>query len=496
MEEYEKKDTEVLDLNNIGNSNSNSQIDQNSIKLNQPNKTKKLILIISISIAVIIILIPFLIFFISSLNVEDSFKEYKREYSKNEIAIAESNTFKKLNNISYPNNDKPYANAISNEENSAYSNFSNLTYHSLVDSSKKDNMSYSIVGLYSIINELTSAVSREELKVKFDNLLGLNEESRISFYTKVMQANSFIQEESTIQLKNGAFFNNKYNYNREYINTLSKLYCEAYQLNFASDTDKIVEWVNQAVKSNGFIDKDFLEINDITEILFFSTLYFKNKWNGVYISKNNIEDDFYLADGNKVKTTYMQHSYLSSEYYDYGSYISIKDYYINKNASITYLVPKKVEDNIFTLTKDKNIFEEKKENIVKNEDNNDILIHLTTPKFVSKVDVVFKECLSNLGFSEIFNHEVDSFKNAFNDPKITNVDKTYIQKLKQRNEVEFNEDGSTIKSITMASMLAGSAAPVQKDSLDVNLNQPFIYIIRDINDTPIFVGHIDNPNSK
>ena len=166
MEEYEKKETEVLDLNTIGNSNNNSQIDQNSIKLNQPNKTKKLILIISISIAVIIILIPFLIFFISSLNVEDSFKEYKREYSKNEIAIAESNTFKKLNNISYPNNDKPYANAISNEENSAYSNFSNLTYHSLVDSSKKDNMSYSIVGLYSIINELSSAVSREELKSK------------------------------------------------------------------------------------------------------------------------------------------------------------------------------------------------------------------------------------------------------------------------------------------------------------------------------------------
>ena len=311
-----------------------------------------------------------------------------------------------------------------------------------------------------------------------------------------MQANSFIQEESTIQLKNGAFFNNKYNYNQEYINTLSKLYCEAYQLNFASDTDKIVEWVNQAVKSNGFIDKDFLEINEITEIFFFSTLYFKNKWNSVYISKNNIEDDFYLADGNKVKTTYMQHYYLSSEYYDYGSYISIKDYYIDKNASITYLVPKKVEDNIFTLTKDKNIFEEKKENIVKKEDNNDILIHLTTPKFVSKVDVDFKECLSNLGFSEIFNHEVDSFKNAFNDPKITNDDKTYIQNLKQRNEVDFNEDGSTIKSITMASMRAGSAAPVNKDSLDVNLNQPFIYIIRDINDTPIFVGHIDNPSSK
>jgi serine protease inhibitor len=45
----------------------------------------------------------------------------------------------------------------------------------------------------------------------------------------------------------------------------------------------------------------------------------------------------------------------------------------------------------------------------------------------------------------------------------------------------------------MASFGAGSAAPMKNDTLDVKLNQPFIYIIRDINGTPIFVGHVDNP---
>jgi len=35
---------------------------------------------------------------------------------------------------------------------------------------------------------------------------------------------------------------------------------------------------------------------------------------------------------------------------------------------------------------------------------------------------------------------------------------------------------------------ATAAAPMQPDgTLDVDLNQPFIYIIRDINDNPIFV---------
>ena len=52
--------------------------------------------------------------------------------------------------------------------------------------------------------------------------------------------------------------------------------------------------------------------------------------------------------------------------------------------------------------------------------------------------------------------------------------------MKQRNEVEFNEDGSIVKSVSMSGMSKGEAAPFIGDTLDVNLNQPFIYIIRDM----------------
>jgi serine protease inhibitor len=47
----------------------------------------------------------------------------------------------------------------------------------------------------------------------------------------------------------------------------------------------------------------------------------------------------------------------------------------------------------------------------------------------------------------------------------------------------------------MASFGAWEAASMYGDTLDVKLNQPFIYIIRDANDTPIFVGHVDNPKA-
>jgi len=431
-------------------------------------------------------------FAIGIFRTKESVKTSNRRYSLNEIRVAESNTFKKLNDVAYPDGSAPFPIRTTEEESKAYNNFSNLTYHSLVNTSKKDNMSYSVVGLYSVINEMTNATSREELKEKFNTLLGLNESRRVTFYDKVMKANSFASDESTIQLKNSAFFNNEFNYNQEFVNCLTKLYCEAYQINYESEESKMVEWVNQAVNSNGFIDDKFLETNDETQLYLFSTLYFKNAWANKYLSENNIKDDFYLSNGETIKTTYMSHSYLSNGYYDYGTYISFKDYYYNGYASVTYLVPKNVEDNIFDLTKDVNIFEEKEENIVENEGHGYIMVNLSTPKFTTKSDVDFQKSLDNLGFGDIYNPNIDSFKNAFDDEKLDDYN-IYIQKIKQKNEVEFNEDGSIVKSITMASFGAGSAAPMKNDTLDVKLNQPFIYIIRDINGTPIFVGHVDNP---
>ena len=493
MDEFKeqfKKDFEESSNTNL--SFDTTQLEPNNVSDKHKARLRMKLIVASVAVVAVASLIVGGAFALGIFRTEESVKASNRRYSLNEIRIAESNTFKKLNTVSYPDGNAPSPIRTTEEENKAYNNFSNLTYHSLVNTSKKDNMSYSVVGLYSIINEMTNATSREELKEKFNILLGLNESSRVTFYDKVMKANSFASDESTIQLKNSAFFNNEFNYNQEFVNSLTKLYCEAYQIDFETEANKMVEWVNQAVNSKGFIDEKFLEINDETQLYLFSTLYFKNAWANKYLSENNIKDDFYLTSDKTVKATYMNHSYLSQSYYDYGSYISVKDYYFSGRASVTYLVPKKVEDNIFDLTKDVNIFEEKEENIVKNEEYGQIMVNLSTPKFTTKTDVDFQKCLDNLGFGDIYNPNIDSFKNAFDDVKLEDYN-IYIQKIRQKNEVEFNEDGSIVKSITMASFGAGSAAPMKNDTLDVKLNQPFIYIIRDINGTPIFVGHVDNP---
>ena len=432
--------------------------------------------------------------FLPFLEEEESFKAYKRSYSMNQIQIAESNTFRKLNDVTYPFAEYPVQSEISDEEKLQYGYFCNSTYGALMWQNSAKNISYSPLGLYSLINQMEYASSDDYLTSRLNTLLGLTEDERVSFYRKIMKANSFANEENTTQLKNAAFFNATYNPNQNFVNNLTNIYCEAYQLNFTTEANKIVEWVNKAVNSDGFIDTRFLEIDKDTELFLFSTLYFKNAWSHKYLEEDNFEDDFYLDSSSKVNANFMKHSYHVDSYYDYDKYIAVKDYYYGGYASVTYLVPKSTTDNIYDLTRNVNIFRDNEYNKISDR-YSDITVNLTVPKFKTKTELDFKRMMKNLNLDFIFDPSVDSFHNAFDDEKLDGYN-IYVQNMKQKNEVEFNESGSVIKSVSMASMAKETAMAPSMDTIDVNLNQPFIYIIKDTNGVPIFIGHVDNPLLK
>ena len=501
-EEQFKKDFEASQKTDLS-------FDKSQLVTNAPNVRhrmstgKKVAIILSCSFAgllVILIGVPLAVLIGASLRTDSSVKEYTKKYSMNEVKIAESNTFKSLNNVLYPDKKAPERSTITSAEKEAYDNFASKTYHALVDTSKQDNMSYNAIGLYSNLNDLEYAATAVNTKELLNDLLGLDEAGRINFYNKMMLANSYAYDNNSIQVKNSAFFSNKFDYNPDYVGYLSQLYCEAYELDFMKAADKMVEWVNEAVNEKGFIDKNFLDLNEETCLYLFSTLYFKNAWSHKYLKANNLKDDFYLSADNTIKADYMRHSYFAEKYYDYGSYVSFKDYYAYGYASITYLVPKSTDDSIYDLTKNVNIFSEDEEKAVRGKESefnpgyyNDIAINLQTPKFSLKAEVGFNKALESLGFTDMFDRNINTFGDAFTDESTLGYN-MYLQKIKQKNEVAFNEDGTVVKSVSMGAMGgAMSADPMEHDTLDVKLNQPFIYIIRDINDTPIFVGHVDDP---
>lgn len=93
-------------------------------KSKKTSKKRKAITIVAISLAGVAVVAAIAVpICLSKFDVTSSVKTAKRRLSVNAVSIAESNTFKKLNNIKYPEKEEPSKYAFSDSEMSAYNNF-------------------------------------------------------------------------------------------------------------------------------------------------------------------------------------------------------------------------------------------------------------------------------------------------------------------------------------------------------------------------------------
>ena len=125
-----------------------------------------------------------------------------------------------------------------------------------------------------------------------------------------------------------------------------------------------------------------------------------------------------------------------------------------------------------------------------NKINNRTFITLSVPKFKIKNEIDFIPLLEKLGLEKIFNKDYSTLNNPFIIKKGYNY---YLNEVIQKNIIELNEDGTIIKSISYASIIEETVVNIDL-GFEIKLNQPFIYIIRDRNKLPIFIGYIKEPN--
>ena len=160
------------------------------------------------------------------------------------------------------------------------------------------------------------------------------------------------------------------------------------------------------------------------------------------------------------------------------------DYYSNY-YSIQYIIPKCLNVSILELVKNKNFLLDNYTNKIKRK----TFITLSVPKFKIENEINFIPILENLGLGKIFNENFSTLKNPFIIKEGYNY---YLNAVIQKNSIELNEDGTIIKSISYASIIEEAEVNIDL-GFEIKLNQPFIYIIRDRNKLPIFIGYIKEP---
>lgn len=310
----------------------------------------------------------------------------------------------------------------------------------------------------------------------------------MSQWAEMYKANYYSNDKGTSQMHNGFFLTNEHGMeiDETFLAGLSSRFVEAYSLNFHNDENlgKMLSWVDDKAKSESFFDEKSLSIfpssdtNNINVFYLFSTLYFQQKWESSFDGKQTHTDTFHNADGTTSVATFLKHTTFT-KLYEYDKYVSCYDYYQN-GESIEYFVPKSEDDSIFDLLDASSLFGEDTGK------EKSTLVALSLPKFEYDVTTDFSSPLSRLGLSTLFDKDVDSFGPMLkSNPEDFN---TYLGFAKQRNKVSFTETGTTIKTGTVfAGFGAGSADPGD-GGWEVSLNQPFVYVIRDSNSLPLYVG--------
>ena len=435
----------------------------------------------------IFILIGFILFYFFSyysISKNESVKEKKATIE--ELITAKYNTVIKLNDLKL---DSFKSNYIYNTEHlNSFYNFS-IDFFELINYTD-----FSPISLYSVLINLYMSISDKEESEKLNEILELNHDERLIFYNQIFQNNYFSNSDGEVKISNGAFYNSdNVIENITFIEEFTKTYTECYKLSYKEDFNFILDWINLSIKEKNFVDKKSFKDNNNISMLLISSLYYKQKWRKKFADSYTYKDKFYI-DNNKYKEVYfMRHSYSVDYYYDYDTYISFYDFYSNEYL-IQYLIPKSNDEyfyhfikdynsNILNLIKDTNFLEENESNLKYID-----IIDLSVPKFKKESEIDFVPVLKKLGLEKLFNKHFSTVENPFIIEKEKNY---YTDKIFQKNKIEFNEDGTIIKSTSLVSNSITSPRPPKK--LEIKLNQPFIYIIKDKNKLPIYIGYMIEP---
>lgn len=273
-----------------------------------------------------------------------------------------------------------------------------------------------------------------------------------------------------------------------FLETNKKFYdSEIYKTPFDDTTvDDINSWVNNNTKSmipqlfkHGDLDPKADVIPMMTLI---NTLYFEAEWENIYEETDVHDQEFTDINGEKhdIKGMYSQ-EYC---YYDLGDADAFRKYYKNRDFSFVGILPKEndIESYVNNLDADKLL-----EGLKQSEDPDTFDLFVTIPKFKYNYDATLKDVLRDLGMEDAFDETKADFS-KINDLSVEGADPLYIGDVIHKTRIEMAEKGTKAAAVTAVMMIAASAPVPEKKEIHIELTRPFVYMILDKNDVPVFIG--------
>ncbi len=350
----------------------------------------------------------------------------------------------------------------------------------ILESAGQENKAYSPVNLYmalAVTAELSGGNGQLLQLLDADSLEGLRAQANL-----VWNACYYDNHNQTL-LANSVWLQEDMNYNREVLDTLAETYfTSSYEADFGtSGTNRAIgSWLDQQTGNLLQDSTSNIDLSPQTVFALYSTVYYQAKWASEFSKKNNTEGIFH---GVKDATcTFMNKEKMTGVYY-WGEDFGAVALHLKDGSNMWLILPdegKTVQDVLSTGAYLEALWEE-------TENQKAMKINLSLPKFDISTGGALTEDLQAMGITEIFDRNAGAFSGF-----VQGDMQVWVDAVNQATRVAIDEEG-----VTAASYIeipgAGSAAPPE-EIIDFILDRPFLFVITNRYDLPLFAGVVNDLN--
>ena len=346
---------------------------------------------------------------------------------------------------------------------------------------KKENMIYSPLSIKYAMKMLNEGADGNTKK-QIESLIG---DTNLARYNNI---------NNVLSITNGVFIRDTYSekIKNEYKNILNDKYGAEIKYDTFENAYNINKWIED--KTFGRI-KNILKdenVKDPTSTMFLvNALAMDMEWKSSFSEDETHGSTFYLDNGNTMNATMMhKEAYRGVSYFKDNEITAIAmdlNEYEGQQLDFIAIMPNKNLSNFIKnfSTKDfdnitNNLIDASK---VKNG------LEISIPKFSSEYEFKLKELSNKLGITDLFESNLANFS------KMSNETPFCVGDIFHKANIDFTEKGIKAAAVTIVEMVE-SAALKEENPLEIIINKPFIYLIRDKKTNEIwFVGTVYTPNS-
>ncbi len=360
--------------------------------------------------------------------------------------------------------------------------FSRTMAQFLQDDQGNDNVAFSPMNLYmalAMLAETTDGQTRAEIL----SLLGAT-----SIYSLRTQANelwrkSYRTGDNPCTLANSVWLQKGTSYNQDTMNTLAAEYfASVYGVDFSAPGagHAVADWIDKETAGMLKEHTQALEFDPSTVMALVSTVYLQADWKSPFKEDRNTQDIFNGTNG-QTTCTFMHKS--SAAGYYWGEDYSAVGAGLNGNHTMWFVLPDegKTTEDLLQSGNYTELF------LGGNANRRELMINLSMPKFDIDCKQNMIAGLQDLGIKQVFQTGLADFTPSF--PEMAN--ELSVGMVEQATRVTVDEEGVAAAGYVVITKPGSPMPPTEE--VDFVLNRPFLFVITNSANIPLFAGVVNNP---